>query len=54
MTRLKFLIEQHTALKFPDFPVDDDFSEWVADLAEVDGYYMVKASPKNVTVKNRD
>ncbi len=27
-------------LGFPDFPEDDDFADWMGELAELDGYYV--------------
>lgn len=36
---LKNLYEKHKKLRFPDFPENDKFSEWIEDLIEVDAYY---------------
>lgn len=33
-------IEAHKKLGFPDFPEDDEFSDWMGELAELDGYYF--------------
>ena len=40
MDKLKTLLEDHKKLKLPDFPQDDSFADWVADLIEIDGYYV--------------
>jgi hypothetical protein len=36
----KTFIKEHQKLAFPEFPEDDDFSEWLSDLAETDSYYV--------------
>ena len=40
MRKLLTLIHAHQELKFPEFPEGDDFADWGADLAELDGYYV--------------
>lgn len=40
MNSLQYLIDQHRQLPFPVFPQDDNFADWVAELAEIDAYYM--------------
>lgn len=33
------ILEKHKQLKLPAFPNDDDFSNWVEELIELDAYY---------------
>ncbi len=40
MDRLSHKLKLHAKLEFPDFPKNDDFADWVAELAETDGYYV--------------
>jgi hypothetical protein len=40
MDTLKRLLAYHRKIKFPEFPSNDEFSEWVEELIETDGYYM--------------
>ncbi len=49
-------MEAHMKLGFPDFPEDDDFSDWMGELAELDGYYaglatsnMGSSRPKKIS-----
>jgi hypothetical protein len=35
----KNIIENHRKAKFPSFPSDDSFAEWVEELIELDAYY---------------
>lgn len=39
MNLLKIL-SQHEQLRFPEFPNDNGFANWVTDLIEVDAYYV--------------
>lgn len=38
------MLKKHRSLTFPQFPEDDQFAEWLSELAEVDGYYVGLAS----------
>ena len=40
MNKLALKLQMHNRLQFPNFPEDDDFADWVAELAETDGYYV--------------
>lgn len=40
MKKLSEFANAHEELRFPEFPEDDDFADWVSELVEVDGYYM--------------
>lgn len=35
----KEILEKHRGVKFPSFPDNDDFAEWVEELTDLDGYY---------------
>ena len=45
------LIKKHTALKFPSFPVNDEFADWMSDLAEYDGYIIGLVSSSHITIQ---
>lgn len=40
MNKLKVMLSKHRQLKFPEFPSSDEFSDWVSELTETDGYYF--------------
>lgn len=33
------ILEKHRSAKFPSFPENDDFADWVEELTDLDGYY---------------
>lgn len=35
----KEILEKHRSAKFPSFPYNDDFANWVEELTDLDGYY---------------
>jgi hypothetical protein len=35
----KEILEKHRSAKFPSFPDNDDFANWVEELTDLDGYY---------------
>ena len=46
MMDLKEVIKKHEKRRFPPFPEDDEFSEWLEELIETDAYYMGLALTK--------
>lgn len=43
MNKLKKILHEHKKIEFPKFPQNDNFSEWVGDLVEIDSYYVGQA-----------
>lgn len=35
----KEILKKHKEVKFPSFPDNDDFANWVEELTDLDGYY---------------
>lgn len=38
--KLKALLDNHVSLPFPSHPDNDELSNWIIDLAELDGFYI--------------
>ena len=40
LNKLKQLVDEHNQLPFPEHPSNDELSEWILELCELDAYFL--------------
>ena len=48
---VKEILKKHRSAKFPSFPENDEFANWVEELTDLDGYYFGLATALLVEAK---